>query len=113
MLSPLLPLLFRPFFFFFFQRTLGLNQFDDNYVLNWITGSSGSIALGAIDRYLEQPSVRTLDKLLGSIQETNDGGRSQQALSTLWILDLGIVFLFLRSFASRNNVTLLTLSPSQ
>ena len=29
-----------------------------------------------------------------NIQEANDGGRSRQTLSTLWILDLGIVFLF-------------------
>ena len=46
-----------------------------------------------------------------NVQEANDGGRSRQTLSTLWILDLGIVFLFFFfcSFASRNYVTLLTL----
>ena len=29
-----------------------------------------------------------------NVQEANDGGRSRQTLSTLWILDLGIVFFF-------------------
>lgn len=52
-------------------------------------------------------------RTIENIQEANDGGRSRQTLSTLWILDLGIVFLFFFfffcSFASRNYVTLLTL----
>lgn len=38
-------------------------------------------------------------RTIENIQEANDGGRSRQTLSTLWILDLGIVFLFFFFFS--------------
>ena len=48
-----------------------------------------------------------------NVQEANDGGRSRQTLSTLWILDLGIVFFFFLFFCQSKLCDFTDFAPPQ